>query len=162
MFASRFPLSNGESLWTVVNRVGANTTGPQLHVPLNASLHYYDCYHGVELLPFQADANASSSSSSSSSSGGSVSLQFDMESNGYGCVFATPEPFNFHESSSSSRAPVRVSLVDAVTGMPHSSAPAQPTTLPALLTLMQQLTARPLESCVACCCCWLLLLLLLL
>ena len=69
------PLADA-TLWTIVNRRGQNLTGVQLQLvlatatvaPGPSKLHYYDCYHGSELL-LGADA-----------------LAFDMEAGGFGCV----------------------------------------------------------------------------
>ena len=50
VFASRWPLDD-QTVWTFVNRNTYNTTGPQLELPLQIGMHYYDLYHGVELTP---------------------------------------------------------------------------------------------------------------
>ncbi len=59
VFASRFPLAadgGNSSLYTLVNRGGANLTGQQLWLgvdtlPAGGGAKFYDCYHGVELQP---------------------------------------------------------------------------------------------------------------
>eukprot|EP00930_Biecheleria_cincta_P043152 TRINITY_DN29669_c0_g1_i1.p1 TRINITY_DN29669_c0_g1~~TRINITY_DN29669_c0_g1_i1.p1 ORF type:complete len:927 (+),score=116.79 TRINITY_DN29669_c0_g1_i1:22-2781(+) len=52
IFASRWPVPERNStLWTIINRGKANQTGQQLIVPHSSGQHYYDCYHGVELVP---------------------------------------------------------------------------------------------------------------
>ena len=63
VFGSRWPLGNhgnGDTLWTLVNRVDRDVTGPQLSVASGggseghagtAPLRFYDCYHGEELFP---------------------------------------------------------------------------------------------------------------
>ena len=85
VFASAWPVGN-ETLYTLVNRGGADITGPQLAVPSasdqapagRTTHRFYDCYHGEEIQDFH------------SPSGGT--LGFLIERNGYGCVFATPQP----------------------------------------------------------------------
>ncbi len=76
VFASRWPLGS-ETVFTIVNRNEYNLTGPQLELPYNPGLHYYDLWHGTELIP--------------SHQGGSVTLSFDMEGNGFGAVLVTQE-----------------------------------------------------------------------
>ena len=73
IFASRFPV-NGQTLWTLVNRNEYEVDGEQLAVPVQAGMHYYDLWHGVELTP-------------ASREGRSV-LSFSLESLGFGAVLA--------------------------------------------------------------------------
>jgi iron(II)-dependent oxidoreductase len=76
VFASKWPLA-GETVYTVVNRNEYDLTGPQLEVPYQPGLHFYDLWHGAELKPTQQ--------------AGKVSLAFDMEGHGYGAILVTPE-----------------------------------------------------------------------
>ena len=64
VYASRWPLGSAGTLWTVVNRAGANLSGAQLVVGKGAcsgadqSRFLYDCYRGEEL---SASSGAASS-----------------------------------------------------------------------------------------------------
>ncbi|HTX76006.1 MAG TPA: SUMF1/EgtB/PvdO family nonheme iron enzyme [Terracidiphilus sp.] len=75
VYASRWPLGN-ETVWTIVNRNGYDTDGPQMDVTAAPGMRYYDLYHGVELKPAVEDGHAT--------------LNFSMEANGYGAILATP------------------------------------------------------------------------
>jgi hypothetical protein len=90
VFASAWPVGN-ETLYTLVNRGGADVTGPQLAVPnaqAAAGTHrFFDCYHGEEI---HVEVQSSTTGSPSSLSGGGT-LGFLIERNGYSCVFATPQ-----------------------------------------------------------------------
>jgi formylglycine-generating enzyme required for sulfatase activity len=77
VFASRFP-QEGRTLWTLVNRAVYNIEGPQLQLPVQAGMHYFDLWHGVELKP--AIGN------------GTATLAFAMEASGFGAVLAQAEP----------------------------------------------------------------------
>lgn len=77
VFASRFD-GKRESLWTMVNRSTINISGPQLQVPRQAGMRYFDLYHGVELVPERR--------------GEAEVLSFDVEGKGFGAVLATPDP----------------------------------------------------------------------
>ncbi len=74
VFASRFPGAGG-TLWTIVNRNEYNVSGPQLVVPHQSGLHYYDLWQGTQLTPSLANDKAT--------------LSFELESLGFGAVFAT-------------------------------------------------------------------------
>jgi iron(II)-dependent oxidoreductase len=74
VFASRWPLGD-TTVWTIVNRNDYDLSGPQIELPENASLRYFDLYHGVELKPEQKD--------------GKLLLSFDIEAKGYGALMAT-------------------------------------------------------------------------
>ena len=50
VFASRWPFGE-ETVWTIINRNEYNITGPQLELPAQEGMHYFDLYHGVELIP---------------------------------------------------------------------------------------------------------------
>jgi iron(II)-dependent oxidoreductase len=74
-FASRFPL-NGETLWMIVNRNEFSLDGPEIEVPAESGMRYYDLWNGVELQP--------------ETRGGKAELHFAMEGHGFGAVLATP------------------------------------------------------------------------
>src|SRR5579863_7119217 len=76
VYSSRWPLGN-QTVWTIVNRTAYDIAGRQMDVPLTAGMHYFDLYHGVELKP-ETDNNISV-------------LSFDIEADGYGAIFATPD-----------------------------------------------------------------------
>jgi formylglycine-generating enzyme required for sulfatase activity len=73
VFASRFP-RNDKTLWTIVNRGQINIDGPQLQVPNEPGMRYFDLWHGVELKPDNRI------------------LSFEIEAQGYGAVLAQLEP----------------------------------------------------------------------
>jgi formylglycine-generating enzyme required for sulfatase activity len=62
-------------MWTLVNRGTTGTSGDQLVVPHDPSVHYYDLWHGTELTPRVA--------------GGRATLSFDIEAKGFGGVLAS-------------------------------------------------------------------------
>jgi formylglycine-generating enzyme required for sulfatase activity len=76
VFASRFPGQAG-TLWTMVNRNEYLVSGDQLTVPQRTGVHYYDLWHGIELTPMAR--------------GNDAVLSFEMDSRGYGAVYATAE-----------------------------------------------------------------------
>jgi gamma-glutamyl hercynylcysteine S-oxide synthase len=76
IYASRWPLKN-RTLWTIVNRNQNDTDGHQLRLPIQAGVHYFDLWHGVELTP-ETGAD-------------SVYLNFSIDAHGFGAVLATPE-----------------------------------------------------------------------
>lgn len=127
VFASEFPLGV-ESLFTLVNRGGSNSTGAQLALPAPSptapALHYYDCYHGTELKPVVDKAT------------GRLTLSFDIEVNGYGCVFTSLESADTTVKVTPETSSSKVSQL----------APVQPATLEAFLTAMRSMTARALSS----------------
>jgi formylglycine-generating enzyme required for sulfatase activity len=73
VFASRFP-KGSSTLWTLVNRTAYNIDGPQLAIPAESGMHYFDLWHGVEL----------------KASGGT--LAFHLEASGFGAILAQAEP----------------------------------------------------------------------
>ena len=75
VFASAFPGTSG-TFWTLVNRNEFNVSGSQLAVPLQTGWRFYDLWHGQELTP--------------ALSGNMATLSLDLESLGFGAVFATP------------------------------------------------------------------------
>jgi iron(II)-dependent oxidoreductase len=79
VFASRWPL-NGDTVWTIVNRNEYDIVGPQIEVPLQAGVHYYDLYHGVEVTPERR--------------GDKAVLSFNLNARDYGAVLATAPPLS--------------------------------------------------------------------
>jgi formylglycine-generating enzyme required for sulfatase activity len=75
VFASKWPGSGSQTLWTLVNRSTSDTTGDQLAVPYEAGLRYYDLWQGVELQPTVTD--------------GTATLAFPIEAKGFGAVLAS-------------------------------------------------------------------------
>jgi len=76
VFASKFPTATS-TLWTIVNRNQYDVTGEQLTVPHHPGMHYYDVWHGAELMP--------------TARGHQATLSFDVEGRGFGAVLATAE-----------------------------------------------------------------------
>jgi iron(II)-dependent oxidoreductase len=84
VFASRWPLGE-ETLWTIVNRNEYNITGPQMELPFEEGMHYFDLYHGVELA---SERNADK-----------AVLTFSLGAKDYGAVLATRLPLTENRSS---------------------------------------------------------------
>ncbi len=74
LFSSRWPLGD-DTVWTIVNRNEYDLSGPEIELPAQEGMHYYDLYHGVELTPEPRGAK--------------IALAFDLEANGYGALLAT-------------------------------------------------------------------------
>ncbi len=81
IFTTRFP-GEDRTLWTVVNRMEYDVTGPELRVKYQPSARYFDLWHGVELSPVLA-TNAEGTVS--------AELAFEIEGHSYGAVLATQE-----------------------------------------------------------------------
>jgi gamma-glutamyl hercynylcysteine S-oxide synthase len=75
VFASRWPLG-AQTVWTIVNRNEYDVDGPQIELPAEASVHYYDLYHGVELTTVQNQA-------------GRTVLSFAIAAHGYAALLAS-------------------------------------------------------------------------
>ena len=74
VFASRWPAGD-ETVWTIVNRNEYDIAGPEMALPAEDGVHYYDLYHGVELTPErQGDKNV---------------LTFAIAAKDFGAVLAT-------------------------------------------------------------------------
>lgn len=73
VFASRWSLRD-KTLWTIVNRTEYREAGPEMCVSGGVGTHYYDLYHGAELIP-RLEGNARV-------------LSFPIEAHGYGAVLA--------------------------------------------------------------------------
>jgi gamma-glutamyl hercynylcysteine S-oxide synthase len=76
VFASKWPLAQ-RTLWTLVNRNPYEVTGGQLRVPIERDVHYFDIWHGQEIIPVVE--------------GNEATLSFDIEANGYGAILKTAE-----------------------------------------------------------------------
>jgi formylglycine-generating enzyme required for sulfatase activity len=72
VFASRWPLAN-RTLWTIVNRTAYNIDGPQLQVPAQAGMRYFDLWKGKELKPENE------------------TLTFPIEAFGFAAILAQPD-----------------------------------------------------------------------
>ena len=76
VFASRWPFGQ-QTAWTIVNRNEYDVEGPQIEVTAENGIHYFDLYHGVELMTTKDQA-------------GRNVLTFTIEAHGYGAVLASP------------------------------------------------------------------------
>jgi formylglycine-generating enzyme required for sulfatase activity len=120
VFATGWP-RNGQKVFTIINRNEYNSTGPQLELPDQPGLHYYDLWHGEELNPQRE--------------GGKIVLSFDMEGHGFGAVLVTPELNDvgisalMAKSKSWSAVPLD-SLSDEWKALPQQIAPIGKTALP--------------------------------
>jgi gamma-glutamyl hercynylcysteine S-oxide synthase len=76
VFASAFPTANS-TLWTIVNRNEYDVTGEELRVQAQPGIHYFDLWHGVELLP--------------RANGTQGTLSFSIDALGFAAVLATSE-----------------------------------------------------------------------
>jgi gamma-glutamyl hercynylcysteine S-oxide synthase len=79
VYASRWPLG-ADTVWTIVNRNEYDILGPQLEVPFEPGVHYYDLYHGAELTPDHR--------------GDKCVLTFALNAKDYGAVLATAQPLS--------------------------------------------------------------------
>ncbi len=75
VFTSKWP-SGDQTLWTIVNRNDYDLSGPQIDLPVEEGMRYFDLYHGTELRP-ESDPN------------GRLVLSFDIEAHGYGALLST-------------------------------------------------------------------------
>jgi iron(II)-dependent oxidoreductase len=75
IFASRWPLGK-QTVWTIVNRNEYDVSGPQISVPHQEGMRYFDLYHGEELKPEQ--------------DGAGLVLSFPIERHGFGAILAAP------------------------------------------------------------------------
>jgi len=75
VYASRWP-SGQQTLWTIVNRNEYNVRGPQIELPAEEGLQYFDLYHGSKLEPQRNEA-------------GRVVLSLPIEAHGYGALLAS-------------------------------------------------------------------------
>ena len=75
VYSGRWPLGQ-QTVWTIVNRNEYDVQGPQIELPWQDGMRYFDLYHGIELKP---QKNTS----------GKTVLSFPMEAHGYGALLAT-------------------------------------------------------------------------
>jgi gamma-glutamyl hercynylcysteine S-oxide synthase len=99
VFASRWPLGN-ETVWTIVNRNEYNVSGPQIELPEQEGMRYFDLYHGVELKP-EPSANK-------------VTLTFSLDAKDYSAILAT-------KSAPSERIAALMAKMKAMTAQPLAS-----------------------------------------
>ncbi len=76
VYSSRWPLGQ-QTIWTIVNRNEYDVQGPQIELPWQEGMRYFDLYHGLELKP---EKNQS----------GRTVLSFPIEAHGYGALLAMP------------------------------------------------------------------------
>ena len=76
-YSSRWPLGP-DTVWTIVNRTAYTIDGPQMDIPLQPGMRFFDLYHGVALKPRPT------------SDGKSATLSFALEPHGYCAIIATP------------------------------------------------------------------------
>ncbi len=74
VFSSRWPLGD-QTVWTIINRNEYNVSGPQIELPAQKGIRYFDLYHGIELSPEQR--------------GDRVVLSFAIEAKGFGALLAS-------------------------------------------------------------------------
>jgi len=79
VFASRWPLGD-ETVWTIINRNEYDVIGRQMEIPFHDGMHYFDLYHGAELVPQRR--------------GDKTVLSFGLEAKDYGAVLATKAPLS--------------------------------------------------------------------
>jgi formylglycine-generating enzyme required for sulfatase activity len=120
IFATGWPL-NGEKVFTIVNRNEYNVTGPELELPYQSGLHYYDLWHGVELRPVRR--------------GDTIMLSFDIDAHGFGALFVTSRLNNapvtaLMEKSKTWAATPLNSLSDEWKPLPQQLVPIAKTALP--------------------------------
>ena len=75
VYASKWTRPNG-SVWTIVNKNPYDVSGIQFMLPAQPGLHYYDLYHGMEIVPSRIN--------------GSDGLAFRIEARGIGAIAALP------------------------------------------------------------------------
>ena len=75
VYSSRWP-SGQQTLWTIVNRNEYDVAGPQIELPAEEGLQYFDLYHGSKLEPQRNKA-------------GRVVLSLPIEAHGYGALLAS-------------------------------------------------------------------------
>lgn len=75
-FASRWPLGN-QTVWTIVNRTEYDVAGPEMSVPWQDGMRYFDLYRGLELIPERH--------------GNAAVLSFPIEAHGYEAILETAQ-----------------------------------------------------------------------
>jgi len=76
IFASRWPQSKN-TLWTLINRTSYDVEGGQLRIPAQSGMHYFDLWHGIEII--------------AETQSGFQFLSFPVEAHGYGAILATSD-----------------------------------------------------------------------
>jgi formylglycine-generating enzyme required for sulfatase activity len=76
VFATGWPQAS-EKVLTVINRNEYDLSGPQLELPYQPGMHYYDLWHGAELTPART--------------GDKILLSFHIEGRGFGAIFVTSD-----------------------------------------------------------------------
>ena len=111
VFASRWPLERN-TLWTIVNRNEYDTGQRQMSVPWQEGMHYYDVYHGVELVPTRADGDNAT-----------AVLSFPIEGHGVAAILAT-------QGSANTAVQQLMATMHTMTAKPLSSYSAEWKVLP--------------------------------
>jgi gamma-glutamyl hercynylcysteine S-oxide synthase len=101
VFASRWPMGD-ETVWTIVNRNEYNVSGPQIELPAQEGMRYFDLYHGLELRP-EPSANK-------------VTLTFSLDAKDYGAILAT-------KSGPNEKIGALMAKMKAMTAQPLASFP---------------------------------------
>lgn len=130
--ASRWPLGD-ETVWTIVNRNEYSVTEPQIQLPAEDGVHYFDLYHGVQLTP--------------EVHGDSAVLRFEIEAKGFGALLGTksdpsaPMKALMHKMSAMTAKPLKSfsrewsflpqQIVQITSTKPPSGVPAKMIKIPA-------------------------------
>jgi iron(II)-dependent oxidoreductase len=115
VFSSRWPLS-GETVWTIVNRNEYDVAERQMSVPAETGMHYFDLYHGVELMP--------------ETEGKTSTLSFPIEAHGFGAILAT-------RGTPSAKIQTLLTTMKTMTASPLSSLSSEWKTLPQTLVAIE-------------------------
>jgi len=107
VFASRWPMGE-ETVWTIINRNEYNITGPEMELPVQEGMHYFDLYHGVEIIPERR--------------GDKAVLIFSLGAKDYGAVLATKSPLTENRTT-------LMATMKTLTATPLSSLPDRRTIL---------------------------------
>ena len=75
IYASRFPLDDSETLWTIINRSDEDLQGHAILTVQDEGQAFYDLWNGVELTPIHHDSR--------------VTLFSPVEKHGFGAILAT-------------------------------------------------------------------------
>lgn len=80
VFSTKFPSRTvpDQVVWTFVNRGPSAVSGHQMTVNYRIGIQFYDVWRGVEIIPTNIVD-------------GLATLSFDIEPQGYGCIFATSD-----------------------------------------------------------------------
>jgi len=97
-----------ETVWTIINRNEYNITGPEMELPVQEGMHYFDLYHGVEIIPERR--------------GDKAVLIFSVGAKDYGAVLATKSPLTENRTT-------LMATMKTLTATPLSSLPDRRTIL---------------------------------